>query len=472
MTKLRFYFALLACMHGFTSSAQSGDTLILSYSAFLLSVNENHPVSKQANLQIQSAKAGILAAKGNFDPRLYYTIDQKQFDNKNYWTLQDGGIKVATPFALEISTGIEQSHGSFLNNESITSTSGLIYTQFSLPLLQGLLVDERRNALSQAKLYRDLTLIEQKNILNELFSKAAKAYWEWVQAYYKTEVQREAVLLAKQRFEAVKQAALLGDNAAIDSLEAGIQYQERNVLLQQQEMDYYSKTLMLSVYIWNEENEPIQLSATTFPPKNEELPKTIVSDSILKKIDSLVTWHPFLLAYQNKTSRVALDLRLKQDKLKPVFNVKFNPLYEIGNYNASIFYGVNSYKWGAEFQFPVFLRKERGEIEMTKLKLAHLNLELQNKRAQITNGILASFNEYTNTEKQALQYETIVEHYYQLLQAERRLFEIGESSVFMVNNRELSYINAKIKLNDLQLKSRIAGIEMLYTSGQLYNLPF
>ncbi|HCS19843.1 MAG TPA: transporter, partial [Bacteroidetes bacterium] len=115
--------------------------------------------------------------------------------------------------------------------------------------------------------------------------------------------------------------------------------------------------------------------------------------------------------------------------------------------------------------------KERGDIELAKLKLANLDLEWQNKKILITNEILASYNEFTNTEKQAAQFETIVEHYYRLLQAEKKLFEIGESSVFMVNNRELSYINAKIKLNDLQLKTRIAGVELLYNTGQLFRLP-
>ncbi|HCS19102.1 MAG TPA: hypothetical protein DIW47_00815 [Bacteroidetes bacterium] len=354
--KFRLHFTCLLVLLWFPSVAQKPDTLILTYTVFIRTVNENHPITKQADLLIQAGYAGELSARGNFDPRLYYSIQQKQFDNKNYWTIQNGGIKIPTPFALEISTGIEQSHGAFLNNESITSGAGLIYSQFSMPLLQGLLVDERRNALKQAKLYRDLTYLEQQLLLNELFSKAAKAYWEWVQAYYKTEIQREAVQLAQQRMEAVKQATFLGDLAAIDTLEAGIQYQERSVTLQQQEMDYYSKTLLLSVYLWNETNEPLQLSATTFPPKSEELPRAALSDTILHKIDSLVSWHPALLAYENKSSRLGLDLKLKQDKLKPVLNVKYNPLFEIGNSNASILYGINSYKWGAEFQFPVFLR--------------------------------------------------------------------------------------------------------------------
>lgn len=468
--KLNFFFAALFCLYFFTAFAQNTDTVILSFADFIKTVKENHPVSRQSELLVQSADAGILAARGNFDPRLYYNIDQKYFNDKNYWTLQNGSIKIPTLIGLELNTGVEQSFGSYLNNESITSTNGLAYSQFSMPLLQGLLIDERRYAMKNAKLFRELSFVEQKNLINELYSKAAKTYWEWVQAYYNTEVQRESVLLAKQRLEGVKQAALLGDNAAIDTLEASIQHQDRSVTLQQQEMDFYSKTLMLSVFIWNEKNDPLQITANTIPPKVEELLQLTLGIDIFTEIDSLIASHPNILTYQNKNSRLALDLKLKQDKLKPVLNVKFNPLYDLGNLNSSILYGVNSFKWGVGFQFPLLLRKERGEIKMAKIKMADLKFELQNKKAEITNKIRASFNEYSNTEKQALQYETIVQNYYQLLLAERKLFEIGESSIFMVNNRELSYINSKLKLNDLQFKSRKAGVEMLYNSGQFYNI--
>lgn len=467
--KLKAFFILLSITYWYAPIAQMNDTLVLSFSDFIKTVKNNHPVAKQSDLLVQSAEAKMLAAQGGFDPTLYYSIDQKQFDDQSYWTIQNGGVKIPTAVGLELSTGIEQSDGAYLNNESITSTDGMVYTQLTMPLLQGLLIDERRFAIKQAKLIKELSLIEQNVLLNELFSKASNTYWEWVQSYDNLQVIRESVSLAKQRLDGIKQSALLGDNAIIDTLEAGLQYQERSVTLQQQEMDFYTKSLLLSVFLWNENSEPYQIAASTIPAKSDELYASLALINMPNEMDTLLKTHPNILSFENRNSRLALELKLKQDKLKPILNVKFNPLYDVGNPYANIFNGVNSFKWAVGFQFPLLLRKERAEVKMAQLQLADLKYEQQSRKAEITNHLKASQNEYAATEIQVEQYDTVVKNYYQLLEAERVLFEIGESSIFMVNNREASYINSKLKLNQLKLKLRKAGVEMLYNSGQLYN---
>ncbi|HNB81652.1 MAG TPA: TolC family protein, partial [Chitinophagaceae bacterium] len=127
--------------------------------------------------------------------------------------------------------------------------------------------------------------------------------------------------------------------------------------------------------------------------------------------------------------------------------------------------------WGLSFQVPLLLRKERGELKIAKLKLKDVQYETDYKKAEITNKLKASLNEYTNTKNQLAQFNTIVQNYNKLLQAEKKLFDLGESSVFMVNSREMSYLNSRLKLNDLMFKYRKAAVDMLYHSGQLYSLP-
>ncbi|HNF71744.1 MAG TPA: TolC family protein [Chitinophagaceae bacterium] len=462
---------LFLCFCSLFSRAQKNDSLFLSFSEFLKNVKEYHPVSRQSALLLPLAEAGVMSARGQFDPKLWYTQEQKQYDNKNYWNIQNGSLKIPTLPGLEFTAGYDRNIGSNTNPEHATSTNGLAYTQISMPLLQGLLIDERRFALKNAKLFRDLSLLEQKNMLNELFSKASKSYWEWAQSYYNLQVIREGVQLADQRLQGIKQAALLGDNAHIDTLEASIQYQDRLVTMQQQEMDFYSKTLLLSVFLWTDKNEALELSSPLIPPSTEDLDNTDLSASILPVIDSLTASHPVILSYQNKKSRLALEFKLKQDKLKPVLNAKFNPLYNPSNLQSSVLYGNNSYKWGLSFQVPLLLRKERGELKIAKLKLKDVQYETDYKKAEITNKLKASLNEYTNTKNQLAQFNTIVQNYNKLLQAEKKLFDLGESSVFMVNSREMSYLNSRLKLNDLMFKYRKAAVDMLYHSGQLYSLP-
>ncbi|MCB0374935.1 MAG: transporter, partial [Sinomicrobium sp.] len=45
--------------------------------------------------------------------------------------------------------------------------------------------------------------------------------------------------------------------------------------------------------------------------------------------------------------------------------------------------------------------------------------------------------------------EDIIKDYQQLVSAEERKFGFGESSVFLINSRELGLINARLKQNEL-----------------------
>jgi hypothetical protein len=54
------------------------------------------------------------------------------------------------------------------------------------------------------------------------------------------------------------------------------------------------------------------------------------------------------------------------------------------------------------------------------------------------------------------------------LEGEQNKFSAGESSLFMVNSRELGYINAQIKYLELLTKNRKAVLGTEYSLGVLY----
>jgi hypothetical protein len=60
-----------------------------------------------------------------------------------------------------------------------------------------------------------------------------------------------------------------------------------------------------------------------------------------------------------------------------------------------------------------------------------------------------------------------VSNYERLWQSEKRLFDSGESSLFMINSREMSYINAQIKLNEIINKNKKAALDTEYSFGLL-----
>jgi outer membrane protein TolC len=102
----------------------------------------------------------------------------------------------------------------------------------------------------------------------------------------------------------------------------------------------------------------------------------------------------------------------------------------------------------------VLLRKERGGLQMAKIKLQDASYERERKTIVLTNKIKSNEQELILLNQQITSYLQTVIGYEQLLYAENTLFETGESSLFLVNTRETNTINARLKLVDIQTKQQ------------------
>jgi hypothetical protein len=94
---------------------------------------------------------------------------------------------------------------------------------------------------------------------------------------------------------------------------------------------------------------------------------------------------------------------------------------------------------------PLFIRKERGDLKMAKLKVRDKQLESQLEKVVIKNKISAIQQELASYILQNNFTFQIVRDYAVLLAAEERKFFLGESSLFLVNFREQKYIDSKLK---------------------------
>lgn len=463
--KNSYRFILILILIPFLGIGQADSTINLSYTNFLQMVKQNHPLAKKANLIIQSADASTLVARGSFDPKLFYEFNNKFFDSKNSYRLADGGFKIPTWFGIELKGGYELNQGAFLNPENSTSNNELLYSQISLPLLQGFVIDERRAMLKQAKLFQELSVFEKINTINDLLFKAGKAYWDWQLAFTNLQVYQVAVNLSQERYEASKRISILGDRPAIDTVEAIIQLQDRVINLQQALMEYRTKSLQVSNYLWLENDIPIELTDKTIP----EMASDYLSNGNMLYnnydiMDSLINIHPSLKVYDFKLKQLGIEKKFKQDKLKPNLNVNYNPLFNAGSLALGY---QNNYKWGLTVGFPIFLRKERGELQLTKIKIESTIYENANKRNELATKVKATTNELNTYRNQIDVFGKNVNNYERLWQYEKRLFSMGESSLFMINAREMSYLSARIKLNEIINKNKKAALDVEYTLGLL-----
>ncbi len=448
-------------------SAQSDSIRVLAFDAFMAMVRAYHPLAKQADLQILKGEAAVLQAKGAFDPYAFTGIDQKYFKNDQYYSLLDGGVKIPTRLGLELKAGYEQNQGIYRNPENNTPDGGLWYAGISLPLGQGLFIDQRRAALRQAQLYQRSTIAERQILLNELFYEAGKSYWDWCFAFNILGVFENALALAQQRFDAVRQGALLGDRPAVDTVEAGIHLQNRMVSLQQARLELANAAAKLSVFLWTDTSLPLELAANTKPVSLDPQSAQIVDPDFYTQLENLSINHPELQQYRYKLDQLGVEKRWKQEQLKPRLNLNYYPISEPVNGDPLAAYSVNNYKWGLEFSMPIFLRKARGSLRLAELKIQEAQFELFTKNATFSYKLIAALNEWDSTQEQAEGYAKIVQDYGILLNAERQLFSLGESSLFLVNAREVGYISAQVKLLELLAKNRKASLAAKYALGAL-----
>lgn len=442
---------------------------VFTFEQFLDIVKTQHPVAMQADLLAQQGDASVLRSKGAFDPKLFSDISQKYFDGTNYYNLSHSGLTIPTWFGADFVGAYEQNGGLFLNPEGTVPGTGLWYAGISIPLGQGLLMDKRRAELRQAQIYRQSTEAERDILMNNLLYEAGSAYWEWFMANNVAEVFEEALALANQRLEAVRQGVSFGDRAAIDTVEAKIQVQNRLLGWQEAQLNLANSRVKLSVYLWAEGLIPLEIGVNTVPLSSNLMEGVPQDDDLMDRLAELIQQHPKIRSYGFKLDQLGYERRLKREQLKPVVDLKYNAISEPINNNPFDTYSVNNYTWGVKLGIPLFLRKGRGDLRMTDLKIKQTELDLTSDRAGIEYKARASLNNWNLTADQIDLYTKTVRDYGLLLDGERRLFDIGESSLFMVNSREVGYINAQIKLIELLTKNRKAQLAAAHALGILNN---
>ncbi|MBL3655896.1 TolC family protein [Fulvivirga sediminis] len=461
-------FGLMVLLVTTVQGQQQGiDSAILTLDDFLDIVKTNHPIAIQANLQPQKGEATVRQARGGFDPKAMADVSEKYFKDYTYYSKNNVGLKVPTWFGIEAKAGYEENNGYYLNPENSTSGAGLWYAGVSVPVGKGLFIDSRRAELRQAQIYQQSSEAERRVMLNDLQYEAGKAYWEWFKFYHNLKVYEEGLKLATERLNAVKQSVKFGDKPAIDTLEASIQVQNRQISLQQARLDFVNSTALLSIYLWAEGVVPLEVDNYTIPSDLSEIKAVDVDLNYRDQLNDMVVAHPKLQLYEYKIADLGIQQRLKRESLKPELNLSYNALNKAVGSDPTGGYSMNNYKWGLEFSFPIFLRKERGALQLADLKIKEAQLSFTQQNAQLVYKASAALNTWDNTFDQANTYEQTVENYNQLLTGERRKYQAGESSLFLVNYREMSYINAKIKWVELISKNRKAKVEAQYSLGIL-----
>lgn len=394
-------------------------------------VLRKHPLAIAAEAVESRGPAALMAARGGFDPVAMGTFDRKEYLGTEYFNHAEVGASWQSPFALKIEAGHQWADGVYLANELVVPDNGQAYVALKLPVLQGLLVDKYRVGVKQGEVAVQRNLAAAEIIRNELRYDLALAFTNWSYTMQLLRIYEETEALIAMRLSNTLGLYQQGDKPAVDTLEARVSLFNQQLTTQQARVDAQVAAQELRAIFWNlpEGAEP-----------SSEALNTAIPDAL-----GPVANNPELAELRASFADLQLERQLKREYLKPKLDLSYallgdgfdltpadNPEGGVGD----LF--TNAYKFGATFSYPILNRTARANVQMADIKLAETGAKLEAKRQSLVTKAEAYSRAAAAYDAQLREVEALVSQASQLLQFERELFDLGESTQFLLNSREQS----------------------------------
>ncbi len=430
-------------------------TRILTVDELIRAIDLYHPKLRGADATRRIASAKRLEKQGAFDPVVFAGYDylrfNSEFDPKSLRgksassNLADAGIEFLTRSGLKIGGGARYNLGKIKAPLSPTGDSGEYFLSIKMPLLRGFRINEKAAAEQQAFLGEPLAEAEFQQIRLELILKGTDSYWEWVAARQKLDVADSLLALARFRANAVRDRVKAGDLPEIDGVEADLEVQRREGGRVKADRDLQKTAFKLSLFLWSPNGLPSPVPTAANAPTSIAAPVQYSAEQADFGQRQALDRRPELKALAINNDITEIDLDLARNQRLPALDLVFSPGRDTGIGSIG-----NTVKAGASFSVPLRQRTADGRISQARLKLEKLALEVVNERQRITTEVLDALSAINTTATRYLAALAEVNLARQLEEGERARFELGDSTLFLVNQRERATAEARVKLIEIQ----------------------
>jgi len=423
-------------------AADWANAATLEVAEVLESVRRHHPLLLAAMNDREIAEADVLTAQGRFDTTIRSRFDSDSF---GFYTNRRVDTWVEQPLAtqgMSVYGGYRMGEGSFApyDGKLDTRSFGEWRSGVKLPLLRDRQFDSRRGELARAEIGRSLARysVEQQRLI--LVQGAISRYWNWVAAGRRLTVAREALQVAEARQKLLEEGVKEGQLPAIDGVD------NRRAILQRQsglidaERTFQQAAIELSLFLRDAAGQPRNARAEELParfPETEALP----GDRWEMDVAEALTRRPELFRLRAQAEQNFIDLRLARNAAKPAIDVMASVTSDRGS-NPAVRRGPEEVKAGVAFEFPFQNRSARGKEDAAIAKQRQFEQREAFLRDQITTEVRDALSaaQAAHQRVRVLGEEIVVNR--ELEEAERARFQIGEGTLFQLNLREQSTLDA------------------------------
>ncbi len=436
-----------------TSTVWSQKNSSLSLDALLKNVKSSYPKIIAARLQIAKAQGDFLSALGQFDPSLKAnTRSQPEGGYINNYANTELSIPTLAN-GIRLFAGYRIGRGDYpiYYQNYLTNSGGEYRAGIALPLIKDFFIDKQRTELlTQAE---NIALSAQEVAITKLlvFQETIKAYWQWVGAGLQLKTFKHLLRLAQKRQTAIVKQAEIGDLPKLAIVENQQIIMQRQQLVNQGNMLFEQAAVTLSIYYRDRKGQPLIPSMNQLPLNSQiEEPKM---DNPGKIRVELIR-HPALRKLDKYYQIVKLKQNLAKNDLLPDLDAMAYTSKQYGD-GADPKLLPQAAMVGLHFKFPLYQRVAKGKIISTTSELRQITTEKKLVYEQLN-------NEYSNLLIALKMYQkqlNLLNTEFQLAQqvevGEGKKFQEGDSTLFLVNQREqttaqvqLNLINARVNLQE------------------------
>jgi outer membrane protein TolC len=464
------------------SSAAWGETLTLDH--LLSRVVEHHPKLRGARLLRSIAEAKVTEKEGAFDPSLLLGTEYLRYQSPTgpgkakFADDHLAAVQVQDIAGWKLITGYRRNRGDVKSPDNLTGEGGEFFLEFKLPLLRGLGINEKQTALAQAEVGRQIAEALATATRLEVLMVAAVAYWDWCAACTEFVLLQRNLALAEERAQQVEKRVSAGELPRIDAVEARQEVERRKESLAKSQRNIEKNLYKLAVYLWNSQGEADQLptpaeAVLTFPG---ELAEPILgpapqpraasarwdpSQAGKTELDAL-SLRPELSNLRFQRDIIELDRKLAENDRMPALDLTLGPGLDTGFKNIGL-----TYKVGLQLTVPLATRGPDGRMLGARLKNDKLELEQVLEIQRILSEVRDAQSMVRQAEQRQVPALESLRLALELEKAERVKFSLGDSTLFLVNQRERNTMSEALKVVEIWADGLKGQVMLEASAGRL-----
>lgn len=454
---MRIFLCVVAIVS--VSFIQLHSQRVYTFDEYYNQVVTANPLVLEAKYEITAAEAELFGARGLFDPILSGGFNLKTQDAKD--KLNDLDLSLEIPFASmfgpKVKAHMRRAVGESTNPADRTSSPFDASIGVSLPLGQGIFTDEKRNKLFQAEIKPEIGQAKFQQKRNKILVEALSLYWKWAEAYQQVQIAQNLYTIAQERAQQLRDRATAGDIAAMDSLEANLEVVFRNGKLLEKQQAYEQASVNLQVYVWD--NNQQQTPLPGIPEPFQSINKLSEQEIQAAQNDAKLL-RPEVKLLQLERNLANLDLNLANEFLRPNINANVDlMMYGLSDV------GPGNLKFGLTMSQPILFRQARSQEELANIGIKRIDLQSLQLDAAVTADVNFYATAVNRTFDQIQLLISEVSLASQLLNFERERLIAGETSLFLVNQRERFLATSQEKLAKEQSNYFVALIYLRWARG-------